>query len=612
MNEVSKVKLDDFSVSKFNDTIQDDVSKQELNFCKAVILSHNKISLTLKHGPQQIHTRYAVLNPDLSVGFSDDFEFFYYGASPKIDSFSVIDAISSLSFTSTEGLNTYISEHCTEFKLHENQAEYLLDVAKLILITVASKYGIEVQPCDELNFLTDTDSDFSEIITHNKVAGTLLFHGCPCQDLIEQLEPYRFVNNDGVWQISDNGIRFQDIYSNKSNIKLLVGKVFYSGVLMKALEINKQKYNFENNGITNYQLIYERSSFATVCAFDENYTSHPLLKESRENLNAFFCYDDACKVCLSEKLSEKGIDDAQILSCVNEYIKCSYNVNQIGVSSNIKTPKNEILFGLRAASNIDDGALYPSVNGNAEVYDADVQFYNNSVYEDLPTVYIDKERSDLLGEIARESYGELNMTSTKESWSCHGMVISGNLPQTDQGNNSKRRCHFNVLFENEVDKTLDEIMQHYRTASESFENKCFAAIIIKCYKNRAHSFFSGIVSFLQHVLESKDVVESILLLLITFMSIKTIDLSLDNISSLLSIVFACIILVTTFVRVVRHCLRMVNKAKHTKKICIYKNMSYASLCRKISKVMNTKYHPVAYASLKMHIENLVCRDLQDT
>jgi len=182
---------------------------------------------------------------------------------------------------------------------------------------------------------------------------------------------------------------------------------------------------------------------------------------------------------LHEQLSAEGIHDDKILAHVNEYIKNSYNVNQIGVSSSLKTPKQELLFGLRAAKNIDDGALYPSVNGNAEVYDEGVQFYNHSVYEDLPTIFLHNKRSDLQGEIAREAYGELNMVSTKESWSCYGMILSGNLPQAVPGNSASRRCHFNVLFENEISDTLDEIQDRFQKASEAFENKNFAAVIVK-------------------------------------------------------------------------------------------------------------------------------------
>lgn len=602
------MKVNDFSVSRFNDTMQEDVSKQELNFCKAIILSNQKISLTLTHSPEHLFSRYAVLNRDLSVGYKEDFSDYYYGVSPKIDSFSIIDAISSLSFCSLEGLDSYLCDHCLEFMLHEDQAEYLIDLSRLILITMASKYGVELKLCPELHFLVAENSAYSAVTSQNRKEGTVLIHGCPCLDLIERLNECRFENQNGVWQISDRGIPFSEIYADKSNIKLLVGKVFYSGVLLRPLEIKKQKYNFENNGITNYQILYERSSFAAVCAMDDYAVDHPLLKESRPNLEKFFRYDDDCKLRLSENLSAKQIGDEQILAHINEYIKCSYNVNQIGVSSNIKTSKNEILFGLRASKNIDDGALYPSVNGNAEVYDEGVQFYKNSVYEDLPTVYIDQKRSDLQGEIAREAYGEINMLSTKESWSCHGMILSGNLPESGR---IRRRCHFNVLFENEIDESLEEIKGRYRKATESFENKNFAAIVIRYYKTRLHSFFGGLIDFLQRILESKDFAESVLLLCVAFISIRSITFSLENISSLISLVFAGLILLTTVLKVVQHTVRALKNVKNVKKIRIYGSMSYSSLCHKISKAMKMKYHPAAYASLKMHIENLVSRDCNE-
>ncbi len=603
------MRVEDFSISGFNETMQNDIAKLPLNLCKALVLSRQKISLTLLHEPRHFHERYAVLKPDLSVDFKSDFSSYYYGASPKIDSFSVMDAISRLTFQSMEGLEGYISEHCTDFMLHEDQAAYLLDVAKLILLTIASKYGIVLKCCTELAFLLDEKNPFSGMISVNQEEGTILLRGCPTVELMERLKPYRFVKRNGAWELHENGLELKEIYTNKNNIKLLVGKVFYSGVLLRPLEINFLKYNFENNGIATYQIIYERSSFATVCAFDDNDLRHPLLEESRERLRKLFDYDDDCKLRLYEALSAEGISEEQTLVHINEYIRCSYNVNQIGVSSNIKTADGEVLFGLRGAKNIDGGALYPSVNGNAEVYDEDVQFYNNSVYEDLPSVYIDQKRSDLQGEIAREAYGELNLTSTKESWSCHGIIISGNLPDADK--DKPRRCHFNVLFENEVCETSDEIRQRFHKASESFENKTFSAIRVRCYKNKVYSVFGGIVGFLQYVLRSKDIIESVLLLLVAFISVKTIHFSLEDLSSLLSALFAGIILLTTLIRVVQRICKMARNAKYTKKLRIYGTESYSSLCHKISKVMTASCHPAAYASFKMHIENRILDELKD-
>lgn len=605
------MKPEDFSLSNFNNTMQADIANQRLDFCKALILSPKKISLTLDYAPDLFSKRYAALNQDLTTCCKEDFSGYYYGASPKIDSFSIIDAISALSFQSQEHLDAYLSHHCREFMLHEDQAEFLPHVARLILLTAASKYGIKLKSCPQLHFLHAQESPFSAIVSYREAEGILLLSGCPYKELLQLLAPYRFVKNKGLWEVSPEGLSLAEIYAEKSNIQLLSGKVFYSGVLLRPLALHQQQYNFENSGISNYRLLYERSSFATVCAFDDCFLDHPLLKESRPSLEQFFRYDDSCKLRLSQALSQKDLADQQILSAVNRYIKESYNVNQIGISSNLKTPKGEILFGLRASENIDDGFLYPSVNGNAEIYDETVSFYNSSVYEDLPTVHLHQKRSDLLGEIAREAYGELNLISVKESWSCHGMILLGNLPKEGQHQPGRRRCHFSVLFENTTEENLEEIKVRYRKASESFENKNFAAVSVRYYRTRLHGFFGGLLQFLRRVLKSKDVIESLLLLLVAFISMQTITLSFQNLPSLLSLVFAGILLLTTLAKAVQWALTRLRNARSTKVLRIYGTMSYASLCCKLSKVMTMDYHPAAYASLKMHIENLVQNDLLD-
>lgn len=604
------MKLCDFSTSKFNDTMQKDVARQDLNFCKALILSHKKISVSLLHQPEHLFSRYAVLNQDLTVSYRDDFSSYYYGVSPRIDSFTVIDAISGFRFRSVEGLNAFISQHCAEFMLHEDQGAYLLDLAKLILLTVASKYGVVFKEAKELAFLSDADSPFFPMVTQDKKKHIIRIHGCPCQEMIDKMEPYRFVNIDGIWQINEDGIGFRDIYANKEHIALLNGEVFYSGVLLKALELRKQQHNFESSGIANYQLVYERSTFATVCAFDDCYVNHPLLTDCRQRLEEFFRSDDACKERLSAQLSEKQLTDEQLLTHANDYMRRSHNVNQIVVSGNLKTSRNELLLGMRAAKNIDGGSLYPSVNGNAEVYDENVQFYCNSVYEDLPTVNLAQKRSDLQGEIAREAYGELNMLFARESWSCHGLVISGNLPQAGR-DSQKRRCHFSVLFENETTETLDDIQSRYHKADEAFENKNFAAIVIKYHKTRLHSMLGSIIEFLQRLSQSKEIVESALLLLVAFISIETFELSFESISSLLSLLLAGIILLTTVITMLQRLAKMLRNAKNTKTIRIYASMPYETICQRIARTMTMKYHPVAYACVKMHIENLIHEDLEE-
>lgn len=61
--------------------------------------------------------------------------------------------------------------------------------------------------------------------------------------------------------------------------------------------------------------------------------------------------------------------------------------------------------------------MYPSVNGQSEIYDFNVEFYNESVYEDLPTLLAEERtRLDYNKELDRESYAELHIKSFVEEW----------------------------------------------------------------------------------------------------------------------------------------------------------------------------------------------------
>lgn len=608
--EEDRMLLSDFSIGRFNHTCQEDVSKQDINFCKTIILSYRKISVTVKYCPDYMHSDYAVLDPNLKPVLCSDFTSYYYGASPRIDNALIIKALSDLRFSTIESLEKFISEHCSDFMLHRDQAEYLPDVAKLILLTVASKYGITFKLCDELSLLINAADRFPDIVAVNQKERTINLHGCPTIELIDLLKPLRFMRIDGKWEPNRTGLSLTEIYADASNIQLLVGKVFYSGVLLKALNVVKQGGHYENDDIRNYQIMYERSTFATVCAFDDNRTLHPLLAQSKEKLIELFLKDDACKYRLIHSISNEAIDEEEILLHVNEYIRTSFNVNQIGVSSSVKTSDNKIFFGLRGSNNIDSGALYPGVNGNAEVYDENVSFYNNSVYEDLPSIHIHDRRSDLLGEISREAYAELRLTTKRESWECYGAIISGTMP-TDTYSCGSRRCHFNILFENEVEETMAEIKERKLKASESFENLNFAAIKILFHKDKLHGFFSGVFGLIQKVLSSKDFVESLLLLIIAFVSVRSIAFSLDDLSTLLSVIFASLILLSNLTQIIRFLHNSHRNAKTTRTMRIYANMSYPELCSKVSEAMNRKYHPAAYVSLKMYVENMIYNHIKN-
>jgi hypothetical protein len=117
--------------------------------------------------------------------------------------------------------------------------------------------------------------------------------------------------------------------------------------------------------------------------------------------------------------------------------------------------------------------------------------------------------------------------------------------------------------------------------------------------------------FFKKVLDSKEFIESVLLLIITATSLRTLSLSLDNLSLALSVVFAILILITNIVQVNKHLLRWSKNKKTNKKINMFQSMTYDEINEKVLKKLGNNYHPVAYAALKLHLENKIYDNLKE-
>ena len=313
---------------------------------------------------------------------------------------------------------------------------------------------------------------------------------------------------------------------------------------------------------------------------------------------------------------------------VNKYLKKSFNVNQIGVSANIVTREGLMLLGQRNTSSIDEGKIYPGVNGNAEIADKKVSFYSTSVYEDYPTIRLNDERIDFFGEIGRETCGELLQNLSKQEWICYGIIMSGNIPESISNNSSIngnsyseefRRLHFNLIFEHPCEKSFEEIEESSKKAAEAFETKGLLGISVKCAKNKPDYCWKSFLELLENIVNHKDFIEGIVTLILFFLTIKVLDFQFvlalfqerewqDDISLFL----AAVIVIVSLRKLTRRISRVLHKKRKTKKIIIYENNDYESIGRALRKQFNdtsTKkgfsFHPAAYATLLTYVENKV-------
>ncbi len=597
-----------FSLAMFNRAILEALYGQRVNYGSLLAYDDNrKLSVIAKYTPPKEFVGLdSKLNTEIISGTGN--REFYYGVSPCLDSALIIQAISELQFIDGEKLDDYIAKHHEFFTLHTSQEKYLLDIARYITLAVASNYGIIFGADERLIEIKNTIDPCG--IFMKQIENTIVIRGCPNHAILTALQKYSYKKRGNYWEIIDQGvgIGIQEIYKTTENIGLINGDVFYSGVLLRPVELSIMEKHFENYNTSTLCFSFEKSTYATVFALDGNFVAHPILSDAtRQNISEMLREDDNNKKILINAID--GVEKtADIIKSINEYLRVTSNVNQIGVSANIVTSDGVLLIGKRSSQAIDGGHLYPSVNGNAEVEDKNVSFYKYSVYEDFPTINLNDHRIDFLGEIAREAYAELRLDIPKQDWNCFGITISGTDFSDHQTNGpyslTHRRMHFNLLFDTTIDMNYSNVIDKSTHAAESFENEKIIGIQVGYYKNKLSKCMSSIRSFLAGILSAKDFIEAFLLIILFINSFYVYKKSMQfDISGVVSLCFAIVIIGMNLYSGINRILMFINYRKKLKSINLYGNMSPMQIVPLFNKVFRSyTYHPVSYIAIQLHAQ----------
>ena len=392
-----------------------------------------------------------------------DWDDFYYGASPIIDSSLIIKEIRNKLFQEEDGVYKFVCKYADNFMIHEKFKEALPAIAQYIVVGMLEKFGVKIC-CDEL-----TEQDISNLSGKNvrrikegrgkKTTEYLCICGCPSQSIFEALSKYTFKIEDQNLIPTDNGLSFEDCFNNYNVIHTLNGSTYYNGVLLRALQIY-QESDAVNQDVVALKIDFERTTYAAIDALSNNFTNSYFLSETvKRKIIKILRSDDEFRY---KKLVESNdTSEEAFLASINEYLSQTISALQIGVSANIISSDGFLLFGEREKGTIDENFIYPGVNGNAEIADKNVAFYKMSTTEDYPDITIDNAfRTDFNGEISREMLAELNIDSLNKHWNCYGISLSGTTASHLQENNEnayielERRLHFNILFEQQLDIDL--------------------------------------------------------------------------------------------------------------------------------------------------------------
>lgn len=385
-------------------------------------------------------------------------------------------------------------EHLTKLKV--TQDEFNIYMLGRAIIKLSQNYGIRVEldnhdsaveiiqqliERDKQLQLSSYDTYQSSIEIIDKEKAIILIKGFPHRTLLELLDQYakfsvKAYRNHHVYTVDNqNGNSLIDIFQDINHFKyaeLTGNHIFYSGVMPRVEGIIINENNKDTPHIDFVKLMLGRTTFMTVDVMDNPATiNHPFFAKQENNrliseiLFEFDKYEDT----IQEECLYKNED----IEHLNQYLKTSYNTHTVAVSGNIVTSDDYLLTTVRSSKSIDAETIYMSVNGQSEFYDPNVDFYQDSVYEDIPTMHFNKDlRINFINEIEREAAAELGIINFESDWEMIGLsFLSINNYDKSQTEINKRRMHFNINFENKCILSFNEVYDRKHLNTESFENE---------------------------------------------------------------------------------------------------------------------------------------------
>lgn len=596
---------------EINNSMQKYLQGKDLNFSKFIVpAKEGEVTIIGKYAQKHYgdyknalgdgFCRLIVENNQLKVVQSQDYDGFYYGISPRFNNSMIMDELSKFSLKNKEGLEKFVAEHADLFMLHKGQEKYLAAMAKYFTLCMFYNFGMKISLRDK----TETDAFvklFGDKHPYFKIKdNVLIIHGCPTEAVLDFLISHGYMERD-----------YDSKGSSECEFGLVNGDVFYSGVLLRPVHIEERNVWNSNSNISAMCIYYERSTYGTVFSLDNNLTEHPLLTaEEKELISEFFKTDDECKIkylCHPVENGEAG--RTKTIAQINAYLKDSYNVNQIGITGNIITADQVLIYGKRSPSSIDSGKLYPSVNGNAEIADLDVEFYSDSAEVDFPQMSVESMPFRFGKELCRETEAELNLSLSNNLWKCYGLALSGIVP-AEAGEGARRRMHFNVIFKQSINQTFEEIREMQKTAVENYENGELHGVKIKIFENRAQWLRSIMKNVLQLVIDSRDIIGSVLTVLLFYLSMANLENTLDGLNTAISAFFAVLVLLTTVSSVIKRIKVYFQRKKYLHNVIIVNNTK--DIENKLNKagdaiMMKHECHPVTYLAIRLHLMELVTK-----
>lgn len=571
-----------------NCVTKDENFRSEKQFARLKYDADNDILLTTLHG-------------------GDEWDNFYYGVSPIIDSGLIIKEIRGKLFQEENSVYKFVCKYAENFMIHKPFMQDLPVIAQYITCVILQKFGIKLRYNqtikDKLAGLQDKNTKIVTDEKEKEKVDYLYVYGCPSKKFFSALEQLKFtIDENHALCTTDDGISIDDAFKKHGVIHNLRGDVYYSGVLLRATGVNLE-FDDVNQGVAAIKMNFERTTYATIDALSNNFTKNIFLDKSTQlEIIRILKNDDKLKQELLVERKEES--SADFLTNVNEYLEKTVSAVQIGVSSNLITSDDYLLFGIREKIAIDNNHIYPSVNGNAEIADKNVSFYKTSVKEDYPDIDINSLfRIDFNGEISREMRAELNIDSPLNNWDCYGICLTGTTPSHLDSNNddyleSERRLHFNILFEQKINCDLHDVNKRQKTATEKYENKQMIGVRYSFFKNLSSLTFNAFKTLLKSTLSFKDGITTVMAIIVFFLAFRSKKMEA---SEWVTIIFTCLVFLQNILNIFGFLQRKKETPPHKKQTIIIDRVDKVKALKR--HLIGKEMHPVVPILLLCYINS---------
>ncbi len=514
-------------------------------------INDKKVSISLKYVPRKKYIKLIVKNGRISQEDCNDVDNYYYGVSPDLKTDLIINAIKNDVFGTIEGLEKFVIENinCFSFvdylkqgdgtnlaytkflELKKYDTDLYFALAMKFVLQMVSHYGYKISIKELKNVFSKEEMskllmlDDKKYISFSKSDENIIeIHG----------RNYTAINNKEIIVTKNDSdelklVKRNDNNPNLNNVKVCIlgNSEYYNGVLPRVSKIVRNDNQLFNEKVDSYVFEIERSTYATTDGLDYNANIDILkdLIEKSKNKEKYLKYVEALKIFneYRNELQRKYIytlnnDGVDRLENINKFLSLSFTSNNIAVSTNIITNDDYLIYGIRDNESIDSNLVYCSVNGQAEIVDNKVEFYNKSVFEDYPTIDVRNEnRLDFKNEFSRETIAELSITDFERNYKYYGFSVLANNYDGDEKYNSQLRFHFNILATSKTEKTIDDVNKSWKNSIESFENKKVFGIKNIYFSNKLNKIKYIVKLLLEHLKRNKGLIIELITIIFAVM-----------------------------------------------------------------------------------------------